>query len=196
MLDYLTIAMVIIGYLMGSLSSAIIVCKLMGLPDPRTEGSGNPGTTNVLRIGGKKAAIITLIGDVLKGTIPVLIASFLPISAMSVSFVLFAAFLGHLYPIFFGFKGGKGVATAFGGLIALSWPVGLCVLATWIIIAAIFRYSSLAAVTAAVLAPVYAWALGGKAWMPAMILMAILLLWRHRENIKRLSNTSESKITF
>jgi len=188
--------MVIIGYLMGSLSSAIIVCKLMGLPDPRTEGSGNPGTTNVLRIGGKKAAIITLIGDVLKGTIPVLIASFLPISAMSVSFVLFAAFLGHLYPIFFGFKGGKGVATAFGGLIALSWPVGLCVLATWIIIAAIFRYSSLAAVTAAVLAPVYAWALGGKAWMPAMILMAILLLWRHRENIKRLSNTSESKITF
>lgn len=196
MLDYLTIAMVIIGYLMGSLSSAIIVCKLLGLPDPRTEGSGNPGTTNVLRIGGKKAAIITLIGDVLKGTIPVLIANFLPISAMSVSFVLLAAFLGHLYPVFFGFKGGKGVATAFGGLIALSWSIGLCVLATWIIIAGIFRYSSLAAITAAVLTPVYAWALGGKAWMPAMIAMAILLLWRHRENIKRLSNTSESKITF
>ncbi len=194
--DYLTIAMVIFGYLIGSLSSAIIVCKLLHLPDPRSEGSGNPGATNVLRIGGKKAAIITLTGDVLKGFIPVLIASFLPISAISVSFVLFAAFLGHLYPLFFRFQGGKGVATAFGGLMALSWPLGLCALTTWLIIAIIFRYSSLAAITAAALTPVYAWALGGHAWIPAMIAMAILLLWRHRANIHRLSTTSEQKISF
>ena len=194
MFDYLSITLIIAGYLMGSLSSAIIVCKLMHLPDPRNEGSGNPGTTNVLRIGGKKAALITLIGDVLKGFIPVCIASLLPLPAMVVGLVVLAAFLGHLYPIFFRFQGGKGVATAFGGLLALSWPLGLCALATWIIMAVIFRYSSLAAITAAVVAPVYAWVLGGEQWIPAMIMMALLLLWRHRDNIERLANTTEKKI--
>ncbi len=196
MFDYLSVILIIAAYLMGSLSSAILVCRLMHLKDPRNEGSGNPGATNVLRLGGKKAAIITLMGDVLKGFIPVSVALWLPVPAMVVGATVLAAFLGHLYPVFFRFQGGKGVATAFGGLTALSWPLGLCVLATWFIMAIIFRYSSLAAITAAVLAPVYAWALGGEQWIPAMIIIALLLLWRHRDNIERLANTTESKISF
>src|SRR6476620_10986064 len=113
----------LIGYLFGSISSAVITCKLLGLPDPRTQGSNNPGTTNVLRIGGKKAAIITLMGDVLKGVFPVLLAKWYGINDLGLALVTFAAFFGHLYPIFTGFQGGKGVATAFGCMTALSWPV-------------------------------------------------------------------------
>src|ERR1700722_7147497 len=129
---------IIIAYLFGSISSAIVTCKLMGLPDPRTQGSGNPGATNVLRIGGKKAAIITLVGDVLKGVIPVLAAKFYGFDTLSLSFITFAAFIGHLYPVFFKFEGGKGVATSFGCLIALAWPIGLSLMLTWILMAVIF----------------------------------------------------------
>src|SRR5689334_17854922 len=135
----------IIAYLIGSISTAIVTCKIMRLPDPRDQGSGNPGATNVLRFGGKKAAIITLMGDMLKGVIPVLAAKWFGFNTVGLSLVAFAAFLGHLYPIFFRFQGGKGVATAFGCFIALSWPLGLLLAATWLIIAILFRYSSLAA---------------------------------------------------
>jgi len=144
----------ILAYLFGSISSAIIVCKLMGLPDPRTQGSQNPGATNVLRIGGKKAAIITLLGDMLKGVIPILAAKWYGLDPTGIACVTFAAFFGHLFPIFFRFQGGKGVATAIGCLLALSLPVGLSWLATWIIIAIIFRYSSLSSLITSLLAPV------------------------------------------
>ncbi len=148
---------VIIAYLIGSISTAIVTCKLMGLPDPRKQGSGNPGATNVLRFGGKKAAIITLIGDMVKGVLPVLLAKWYGLDTMGLGLVAFAVFFGHLFPIFFRFQGGKGVATAFGCLIALSWPLGVSLGITWLIIAMVFRYSSLAAILAALLAPVYAW---------------------------------------
>ena len=148
----INLVLVVAAYLMGSLSSAIIVCRLMGFPDPRTQGSGNPGATNVLRYGGKRAAVIVLLGDALKGLIPVAIAQTLAISDTGLAAVAIAAFLGHLYPVFFGFEGGKGVATAFGVLLGLSWIIGLAVLATWLLMAFVFRYSSLAALVATMLA--------------------------------------------
>lgn len=186
---------IIAAYLMGSVSSAIIVCKLMGLPDPRTQGSRNPGATNVLRFGGKKAAIITLLGDTLKGVIPVVIASALDVSPAVLAATGFAAFLGHLYPIFFRFEGGKGVATAFGVLIGLSWPVSLAVLGTWLLMAYVFRYSSLSALTATTLTPVYLWLLNNPQEYVTMALpLCLLLIWRHRSNIKNLLNGTEGKI--
>jgi glycerol-3-phosphate acyltransferase PlsY len=143
MTETLTILIaVIISYLFGSLSSAIIVCKLMGLTDPRTTGSNNPGATNVLRIGGKVPAVITLLGDVLKGVIPVLAAKWYGLPPLGLALVTLAAFLGHLFPVFFRFQGGKGVATLIGCLLALSWPVGLCWMATWLVMALLFRSSS------------------------------------------------------
>ena len=142
MLDTTLIAL---AYLLGSVSTAIIVCKLMGLPDPRTEGSGNPGATNVLRVGGKKAAAITLFGDTLKGLLPVLIARAFTSDPLILGLVGLAAFLGHLYPVFFGFKGGKGVATMLGVLFGYSWWVGLATAATWLIVAKVFKVSSLSA---------------------------------------------------
>ena len=153
----LVIVCVVVAYLLGSLSAAIITCRVMGLPDPRGQGSGNPGATNVLRIGGKKAAAITLLGDFLKGLIPVLLASLLGVSALGLALVALAAFLGHLYPLFFGFQGGKGVATAFGAIIGLSLPVALAVLLTWVGVFALCRVSSVAALSAAALAPFYLW---------------------------------------
>jgi glycerol-3-phosphate acyltransferase PlsY len=189
------ILLILVGYLFGSISSAVLVCRLMGLPDPRTQGSGNPGATNVLRLGGKKAAAMTLGGDLLKGLLPVLLARLLVMADFVVALVGLAAFLGHLYPLFFGFKGGKGVATAFGVLLGLSWPVALAALATWLGIALVFKISSLAALTAAVLAPAYLW------WFTAPLmyvavgaLMAGLLVWRHRSNIKNLLSGTEDKI--
>ena len=136
------------GYLFGSISTAIIVCKLMGLPDPRTQGSRNPGATNVARLGGKKAAALTLAGDMLKGLLPVTIAHALGSDATILAGTALAAFLGHLYPVFFGFQGGKGVATALGVIYGLYWPVGLLTSAVWLIMAVLFRYSSLAALVA------------------------------------------------
>jgi glycerol-3-phosphate acyltransferase PlsY len=185
----------LMSYLIGSLSSAIIICKLLNLPDPRTQGSGNPGATNVLRIGGKKAAIATLIGDVVKGFIPVLIAQWFDLSTFGLSLVAFAAFLGHLFPIFFQFKGGKGVATAFGCILALAWPVGIALAVTWLIIAIIFRYSSLAALITAALAPIYTWFFTHQFdYAGAVLIMSIILIYRHRTNIQNLRSGKEKKI--
>lgn len=182
------------AYLLGSISSAVVICRMAGLGDPRTQGSGNPGTTNVLRIGGKKLAVFTLLGDLLKGFLPVYIAHFAHLPAMWLSCVALAAFIGHLFPIFFAFKGGKGVATALGVLLALAWPIGCMALATWLIVAALFRYSSLAALITACLIPVYIalWSL--SAYLPAMIIMSVLLIAKHHQNIHRLWHGQESKI--
>lgn len=185
---------VTIAYLFGSLSSAIIICKILNLPDPRTEGSGNPGTTNVLRIGGKKAAALTLLGDMLKGVIPVLLAKWYDINDLGLALVTLAAFIGHLYPIFFRFQGGKGVATFLGCLLALAWPVGLAVIATWLIVAIVFRYSSLAALIAAVLAPFYTWFFTNPTFTVMMGLISFLLIIRHQSNIRKLLAGKESKI--
>ena len=183
------------AYLLGSISSAIIVCRLLNLPDPRGQGSGNPGATNVMRIGGKKAAAITLIGDMLKGLIPVLVAKFLGASIAVQALVAVAAFLGHLYPVFFGFRGGKGVATALGVLLGLHWPVGLLTIATWLLIAKLFNVSSLAALLSIVVTPLYIWWLiPERSLMIAMLFMGALLFWRHRSNIRNLLDGSEGKI--
>jgi glycerol-3-phosphate acyltransferase PlsY len=184
-----------ISYLIGSVSSAIIVCRAMGLPDPRTLGSRNPGATNVLRIGGKKAAIITLAGDMLKGVIPVLTARWLGFEANALALISFAAFLGHLFPIFFRFEGGKGVATALGCILALSFPAGLSWIATWGIVAMLFRYSSLASLMASLLAPVYIWYFTDNfLWAATTALMSLILIIRHRTNIAKLIRGEESKI--
>lgn len=188
-------ALLIIGaYLLGSLSTAIILCRAFGLPDPRSQGSGNPGATNVLRFGGKKLAIFTLLGDMLKGLLPVLIARILNADAAVLAAVALAAFLGHLYPVFFGFRGGKGVATAVGVLLGLSWPVALAALLSWIIVALTSRISSLAAVTASVLTPFFmAWLNGQATYIALSSCIALLLLWRHRSNIQRLLRGEEKK---
>jgi glycerol-3-phosphate acyltransferase PlsY len=183
------------GYLFGSISAAIVTCKLMGLPDPRTEGSRNPGATNVLRLGGKKAAFITLLGDMLKGLLPVLLARALGADPVIQAAVALAAFLGHLYPIFFGLQGGKGVATALGVVFGLHWPVGLTVSALWLVMALLFRYSSLAVLTAMLLAPgVFWWLKPVPAFIAVMAVITIILFWRHRENIANLLNGTEKKI--
>ena len=184
-----------LAYVMGSLSTAVIVSRLFGLPDPREQGSKNPGATNVLRLGGKKAAAITLAGDAIKGFIPVLLAQYVGAVPDIIAAVGLAAFLGHVYPLFFGFKGGKGVATALGVLSGFSGWVGLAVLTTWILMAVIFRYSSLSALTAAILAPVYVWLiLGSPVLVGAALAMALLLVSRHRANIERLLKGEESRI--
>lgn len=189
------IAFIILGYLLGSLSTAIIVCRLLRLPDPRSQGSGNPGATNVLRIGGKRAAAITLVGDFLKGLLPVWIAQLAGASDMGIAATGLAAFLGHLYPLFFGFQGGKGVATAFGVILGLSPWAALAALATWLMVALLTRLSSLAALTAATLTPLYLWLLAMPgAYLIATIVMVSLLIWRHRANIQRLLAGTESKI--
>jgi acyl phosphate:glycerol-3-phosphate acyltransferase len=188
-------ALIPLAYLMGSVSTAILVSRMFGLPDPRQEGSKNPGATNVLRLGGKKAAVITLLGDAIKGLLPVLLAKYLGVSADVLAAVGLAAFLGHLYPIFFGFKGGKGVATALGVLTGFSPWVGLAVLSTWLLMAFISKISSLSALTAALLSPVYLWfILRSEVLVGAGIAMALLLVSRHRANIVRLIKGEESKI--
>lgn len=184
-----------ISYLIGSLSSAIILCKLAGLPDPRTEGSGNPGATNVMRIGGKKLAALTLLGDLLKGLIPVIIVKLLNQSDLTISLVAVAAFLGHLYPLFFGFKGGKGVATAFGAILGLNPLVGLCAFAVWIAIFVLTKISSLSALLAAVSVPAFLYLFDAPAsivW--AVIFMDLFLIYRHKSNISRLLKGEEGKL--
>jgi glycerol-3-phosphate acyltransferase PlsY len=183
-----------IAYLFGSIPSAVITCKLLGLPDPRTQGSHNPGATNVLRIGGKSAAIITLLGDVLKGVIPVLFAKWYGLNDIGLALVTFAAFFGHLYPIFTRFQGGKGVATAFGCMSALSWPVGICLLVTWLDMAWMFRYSSLAALITALTAPLFTYFFTNETFAIMAVVMSLLLIWRHRINIKKLFAGKEDKI--
>lgn len=192
LIEYLAI---FASYLIGSLSSAIIVCKIMSLPDPRGEGSGNPGATNVLRFGGKKAAAITLAGDMLKGLLPVLVAKYLGLSMESIALVGFSAFLGHLYPVFFQFKGGKGVATMLGVMFGFSWWVGLATAGTWLFMAKVVKISSLSALVATALAPVYVWLwFNNEVTVALTIAMTVILFWRHRSNIQNLLSGKEDKI--
>jgi len=192
-IDY---SMIIVAYLFGSISTAIIVCKMMGLPDPRSIGSGNPGATNVLRLGGKKPAAITLLGDFIKGLIPVLVAQYLAVNTQTLALVGMAAFLGHLYPVFFHFKGGKGVATMLGVMFGFSWMVGLATASTWFFIAKILKISSLSALVATLLAPFYVWWLAPS--QPLIIItaiMTVMLYWRHRSNIRNLISGREGKMS-
>ena len=187
------------GYLVGSLSFAVIISRLMGLSDPRSYGSGNPGATNVLRSGNKAAAILTLLFDALKGYVPVLLVTLLGapwgLGEGTAALVGLAAFLGHLWPVFFKFQGGKGVATAAGVILALNPWLGAATLLTWILIAFFFRYSSLAAIVSAVFAPFYQlliWGAGPTAG--AVSVMGLLLIWRHSANIQKLLKGTESKL--
>jgi acyl phosphate:glycerol-3-phosphate acyltransferase len=192
------------AYLVGSLAFAVIVSRVMGLSDPRTFGSKNPGATNVLRSGSKAAAIVTLLLDALKGFVPVLLVKLFGkpygLEDGTMAMVGLAAFLGHLYPVFFRFQGGKGVATFLGVVFGIHWGLGVATGLTWLIIAFFFRYSSLASLVAAVFAPVYYLLLDRVAWYSekpvalALAVMAGLLWWRHRENIKRLLEGKESKL--
>ena len=191
-----TVICTIAAYLIGSLSSAIIVCKLFKLPDPRTEGSKNPGATNVLRIGGKLPAVITLLGDILKGFLPVLIAHLAGVNGLSLGIVALCAFLGHLLPIFFKFQGGKGVATSLGAFIALSPLVSAIALVCWISTVAVTRYVSLGSIIAAVAAPISILIFSDKGYFFPTLIMAAIIIWRHRENIKRLRAATENKIKF
>jgi glycerol-3-phosphate acyltransferase PlsY len=190
-----------LAYLLGSVSFAVVVSKAMGLPDPYTHGSKNPGATNVLRTGNKVAAALTLFGDAAKGWVAVTIARAVlgdPISSdnnLMLGLVAIAVFLGHLYPIFYRFKGGKGVATAAGILFAISWVLGLATLGTWLIVAFFMRYSSLAALSAAAFAPLYFTFLFGRQPMGlAILVMSLLLIYRHRSNIRNLMNGTETRL--
>lgn len=195
----LTTVAVIVAYLLGSISFAVLMSRLFALPDPRTYGSGNPGATNVLRSGKKAAAALTLLGDAAKGWLAVFLAAQFAMhdarGAMLVAAVALAVFLGHLFPVFLRFKGGKGVATALGVLLALDGWLGLAALATWLLVAAVFRLSSLAALVAAVGAPVYAVLLGlPHEWVLASGIMSMLLIWRHKSNIRNLLAGKEARI--
>lgn len=186
---------ILAAYLLGSVSSAIIVCRIMGLPDPRTEGSNNPGATNVLRIGGKKAAAITLVGDSLKGLLPMLVCHWLAVDDLTFALTAMAAFLGHLYPVFFGFKGGKGVATALGTQFGLHWQIGGAVALVWLFMAKVMNISSLAALVSMSLAPVFIWLIWPSQELVIMqIVMSIILIWRHRSNIQKLLSGEEGRI--
>jgi len=198
-----TAAFVLIAYLMGSLSFAVIVSRAFGLPDPRSYGSRNPGATNVLRMGKKLAALLTLIGDGGKGWLAVFLAARYAagygVDATGVATCAVAVFLGHLFPVFFGFRGGKGVSTVGGVLFAINPWLGLATLATWIIVAFFFRYSSLAAIVSAVFAPLYAFFMSLLGFelgstLPAVILMSALLVWRHKTNILNLASGKERRI--
>lgn len=192
MIEYLFVPL---AYLAGSISTAVVIARVSKLEDPRNVGSGNPGATNILRYGGKWAAVVTLLGDVLKGIIPVLIARAFTNNPLILALTGFMAFIGHLYPVFFGFRGGKGVATALGVWFALSPLVALALAGTWLVVAAVSRYSSLSALTAAVLAPAYVWWLtGGWPYLVVSLAMSALLIWRHRSNIQKLLSGKESKI--
>lgn len=183
------------AYLLGSLSAAIIVCKLMGLPDPRSQGSKNPGTTNVLRIGGKKAAALTLLGDLFKGLIPVAIAKVFISEPWVLAAIAFAAILGHLFPVFFKFQGGKGVATSFGVLLGLAWPAALVVLGVWLAMTALFRISSLSALVAALTAPfAILWFSPHIEFFWLTALTSLVLLWTHRNNLQKLLAGKENRI--
>ncbi len=183
-----------IAYLIGSISSAILICQLFGLGDPRLEGSKNPGTTNVLRLGGRLPAILTLVADVAKGAVPVGIGIAFNLSGIELGWIALAAFLGHLYPIFFMFAGGKGVATAIGALLVINPILAMTLILVWIGVAVTSGYSSLSALIAAFLAPTLAYSLSEPAW-PICLLISALLFWRHRHNIQKLFNGTESKIS-
>ena len=193
------ILVVLAAYLIGSLSFAVIVSKFYGMADPRTYGSGNPGATNVLRSGKKKAAALTLLGDALKGLVAVWLAlglqDTLDLNNGTIAAVAVAALVGHMWPVVFGFKGGKGVATALGVLLGLSWPVALVCAAVWLVMAFGFKVSSLAALVATVISPIAAWMFGlPGSWILAVVIIAALVLFRHRSNIENLLKGKEGKI--
>ncbi len=199
-----SVVAIVLSYLVGSLSFAVIVSRFLGMADPRSYGSGNPGATNVLRSGNKKAALATLLLDALKGWLPVFVvrqfgADFGMAPGIAAMAGL-AAFLGHLYPVFFGFRGGKGVATAAGALLGIAWLLGLATGVTWLLIAVFFRYSSLASIVAAFFAPAYYLVGGNIAWpldrtvLVSLIVISLLLIWRHRENMRRLAAGTESRL--
>ena len=202
MFDFL-IAGFIASYLLGSISSAIIICKIMGLPDPRTQGSKNPGATNVLRIGGKRIAAFVLIFDGLKGALPVILAHYyFDVHVFELTIILFCAFLGHVFPIFYGFKGGKGVATYLGGLIGLNFFVGLTFSIIWLIVAKVMKVSSIAALTATLLSPIYFYFIMYFYFFESYVLKATLVIFlinlfiyfTHRANIMRIMNGEEGVI--
>lgn len=185
----------LIGYLIGSVSAAILVCKAAGLPDPRSEGSGNPGATNVLRFGGKVPAALTLLGDAAKGLVPVLAASALGVPPLWVGLTAVAAVVGHMFPLFFQFRGGKGIATSFGAIFGISWLAGLLVITSWLAISLTFRYSSLAALTSMAILPLYLWITTRSVELVVCgAVIGVLIFWRHRTNIARLLAGSEPKI--
>ncbi len=199
----LDLLLIPLAYLIGSISFAVVVSKCMRLPDPHSYGSGNPGATNVLRTGNKLAAVLTLIGDALKGYLAVMLARVLlgdesltsTLNSWLLCGVVIAVFLGHLFPIFHGFKGGKGVATACGILFGINWILGLATLSTWIIVAMFMRYSSLAALAAAIFGPIYfVFLFGFQPMGIALLVVCLLLIWRHRSNIHNLMNGKESRI--
>ncbi|KTD23958.1 glycerol-3-phosphate 1-O-acyltransferase PlsY [Legionella maceachernii] len=187
----------VLGYVFGSICSAVIVSRIFSLPDPRISGSRNPGATNVLRLAGKKYAAIVLIADMLKGLLPVLLAKAFDVSPITVSFTCLATVLGHMYPVFFGFHGGKGVATAIGSLLGLHFILGVMVIATWLLIANFTRYSSLASIASMALAPLYALlTIGRLDIFPPLFFIALFILYKHRNNITRLIDGEEPKIKF
>ncbi len=189
------IALIVAAYLVGSISAAILVCRALGLPDPRSTGSRNPGATNVLRVGTRTAAGLTLAGDFLKGAVPVAAAALLGVAPWALALAGLAAFLGHLYPVFFRFQGGKGVATGFGVLLGWSWPALVLALGTWLLLAALFRYSSLAALVAFLLAPFYLAVFGAdETVLVAMVAVTALIYWRHQGNIRALRAGTEKRI--
>jgi glycerol-3-phosphate acyltransferase PlsY len=184
-----------IAYLIGSFSTAIATCKIMGIEDPRNTGSNNPGATNVLRHGGKKAAIITLIGDALKGFIPVLVAVQLQAPSLTVALVGLFALFGHIFPIYYQFKGGKGVATYYGVILGISWQVGLTALVIWLVIAKLLKISSLSALISVFMTPIMLWYFTESVELSSiMAVMSVLVFWRHKKNIQSLLHGSETKI--
>ena len=189
----LSLAMIILAYLGGSISSAVLVCRCYGLPDPRENGSHNPGATNVLRLGGRSAAILVFVCDMSKGTVPVYLAWYLGVTPFFLGLIGVAACLGHMYPLFFHFQGGKGVATALGTMLPIGFDMGAMMLTTWVVVLLLSGYSSLAALAAALLAPLYTYWLKPEYTMPVAMLCA-LVVYRHRENIIRLLNGQEDKI--
>ncbi|MBA2409641.1 MAG: glycerol-3-phosphate 1-O-acyltransferase PlsY [Gammaproteobacteria bacterium] len=192
---FIAILLIIAAYLLGSISTAIIACRLLGATDPRTVGSRNPGATNVLRAGGRRAAGITFFGDVLKGLVPVLVARGLGLDASVVGAVAMAAFCGHVFPVYYGFEGGKGVATGLGALCGVHALVGISAFATWLLVAGTTRLSSLASLATCLMAPVYMLMMTGSAWLTwVTVIMAAIIIMRHRSNISQLLEGSEEKI--
>ena len=185
--------MIFFAYLCGSISSAVLVCKVAGLPDPRTQGSGNPGATNVLRIGGKAAAACVLIFDILKGMVPVWLAYLLHLAPLYLGLTAIAACLGHIYPVFFRFRGGKGVATALGAIAPIGWDLTGLMTGTWLLTVLLSGYSSLGAIVSALIAPFYVWWFKPQFTFPVSMLSCLILL-RHHDNIQRLWRGQESKI--
>lgn len=184
-----------LAYLVGSISTAIITCKILGIEDPRQTGSNNPGATNVLRHGGKKAAIITLLGDMLKGLIPVLIAVQFQADLLTIALTGLFALLGHVFPLYYGFKGGKGVATFYGVIFGINWQLGLIAIAAWLVIAALLKISSLSALISIFITPFALWYFSHSIELTsAVALMSIIVFWRHKKNIIALMQGTENKI--